>query len=130
MAAVGGAVRGGGRGGGGGGGRGGGNRAFALMDYSNRHDRYCPWCGYVILDAGLERPVQCPHQRCLRLLPMSRPMANGFKRCPRCWLPTHRSFLYCECCGRARLPNEVHVNNINLVGVDPMFLEVQPGAPA
>ncbi|CAG7719855.1 unnamed protein product [Allacma fusca] len=57
-------------------------------------------------------------------------MANGFKRCPRCWLPTHRSFLYCECCGRARLPNEVHVNNINLVGVDPMFLEVQPGAPA
>ncbi|CAG7829391.1 unnamed protein product, partial [Allacma fusca] len=42
---------------------------------------------------ALERRTQCPNNRCLRLLPMSRAMSNGFKRCPR--LLTHRSFLVC-----------------------------------
>ncbi|CAG7731871.1 unnamed protein product, partial [Allacma fusca] len=112
----------------GGGGRGG--RSNQLLDCVNRWDRYCPWCGHVIWDSALERPRQCPNNRCLRLLHMGTPMANGFKRCPRCWLLTHRSFLVCEACGRHRLAHEVHLNNVKLEGVDPIFLNIQPQQPA
>ncbi|CAG7649485.1 unnamed protein product, partial [Allacma fusca] len=106
-----------------GGGRGGYNRGSQLIDYVNRFDRYCPWCGHVIFDSALERPTQCPNNRCLRVLKKGRPMSNGFKRCPRCWLLTHP-------CGRQRLAHEVHLNNVNLQGVDPMFVNVQPQPPA
>ncbi|CAG7818795.1 unnamed protein product [Allacma fusca] len=112
-----------------GGGRGGYNRGSQLIDYVNRFDRYCPWCGYIIFDSSLERPTQYPNTRCLRLLPMGRPMSNGFKRCPRCWLLTHRSFLVCETCGRQRPAHEVHLNNVNVQGVDPMFVNVHPQPP-
>ncbi|CAG7823810.1 unnamed protein product [Allacma fusca] len=78
----------------------------------------------------MERPRQCPNNRCLRLFPMGLPMSNGFKRCPRCWLLTHRSFLVCKACGRHRLAHEVHLNNVNLEGVDPIFLNIQPQQPA
>ncbi|CAG7828073.1 unnamed protein product, partial [Allacma fusca] len=40
------------------------------------------------------------------------------------------SFLVCEACGRQRLAHEVHLNNVNLQGVDPMFVNVQPQPPA
>ncbi|CAG7819822.1 unnamed protein product, partial [Allacma fusca] len=111
------------------GGRGGYNRGSQLIDYVNRLDRYCPWCGHVIFDSALERPTQCPNNRCLCLLQMGRPMSNGFKRCPLYWLLTHRSFLVCEACGIQRLAHEVHLNNVNFQGVDPMFVNVQPQPP-
>ncbi|CAG7729110.1 unnamed protein product, partial [Allacma fusca] len=112
-----------------GGGRGGYNRGSQLIDYVNRSDQYCPWCGYVIFDSSLERPTQCPNTMCLRLLPMSRPMSNGFMRCPRCWRLTHHSFLVCEACGRQRPAHEVHLNSVNVQGLDPMFVNVQPQPP-
>ncbi|CAG7691396.1 unnamed protein product, partial [Allacma fusca] len=58
----------------------------------------------------------CHNSRCFRHLPIGAPMANGFKRCPRCWLLTHP-------CGRHSLAYEVHLNNVNLEEVDPIFFK-------